>query len=39
MLILLTVAGLSAWLLYASIDEPNGSTGPGARNDYALPSG
>jgi hypothetical protein len=38
LLILLTVAGLSAWLLYASI-EPDGTTGPGARSEYALPSG
>jgi hypothetical protein len=37
-LILLTVAGLSAWLLYASI-EPDGASGPGARSEYALPSG
>lgn len=37
--ILLIVAVLSAWLLYASI-EPDGTTsGPGARSDYALPSG
>jgi hypothetical protein len=37
--ILLTVAVLSAWLLYASI-EPDGTTSaPGARSDYALPSG
>jgi hypothetical protein len=36
--ILLTVAGLSAWLLYASI-EPDGTTGPGARSEYALPPG
>ena len=36
--ILLTVAVLSAWLLYASI-EPDGTAGPGARSDYALPSG
>lgn len=36
--ILLTVAVLSAWLLYASI-EPDGSAGSGARSDYALPSG
>jgi len=36
--ILLTVAVLSAWLLYASI-EPDSSAGPGARSDYALPSG
>jgi hypothetical protein len=38
LLILLTVAGLSAWLLYASIEQ-DGTTGPGARSDYALPSG
>jgi hypothetical protein len=38
LLILLTVAGLSAWLLYASI-EPDGASGPGARSEYALPSG
>lgn len=38
LVILLTVAVLSAWLLYASI-EPDGTTGPGARSDYALPSG
>lgn len=36
--ILLTAAGLSALLLYASI-EPDGTTGPGARSEYALPSG
>jgi hypothetical protein len=36
--ILLTAAGLSALLLYASI-EPDGTAGPGARSDYALPSG
>jgi hypothetical protein len=38
LLILLTAAGLSAWLLYASI-EPDGAGGPGARSEYALPSG
>lgn len=38
LLILLTMAGLSAWLLYASI-EPDGTMGPGARNEYAVPSG
>ena len=38
LVILLTVAVLSAWLLYASI-ESDGSTGPGARSEYALPSG
>jgi hypothetical protein len=38
LLILLTVAGLGAWLLYASI-EPDATTGPGARSEYALPSG
>jgi hypothetical protein len=38
LLILLTVAGLSAWLLYASI-EPDGTAGPGARSEYALPPG
>jgi hypothetical protein len=38
LLILLTAAGLSAWLLYASI-EPDGAAGPGARSEYALPSG
>jgi hypothetical protein len=36
--ILLTVAVLSALLLYASI-EPDGTAGSGARSDYALPSG
>ena len=36
--ILLFCAGLGAWLLYASI-EPDGTTGPGARSEYALPSG
>jgi hypothetical protein len=36
--VLLTVAGLSAWLLYASI-EPDGTTGPGAQSEYALPPG
>jgi hypothetical protein len=36
--ILVTVAVLSAWLLYASI-EPDSTSGPGARSDYALPSG
>ncbi len=36
--ILLTVAVLSAWLFYASI-EPDGTAGPGARSEYALPSG
>jgi hypothetical protein len=36
--ILLTLAGLSAWLLYASI-EPDGTNGPGARSEYALPPG
>ena len=38
LLILLTAAALSAWLLYASI-EPDGMTSPGARSEYALPSG
>jgi hypothetical protein len=39
LVILVTVAVLSAWLFYASI-EPDGTTaGPGARSDYALPSG
>lgn len=38
LLILLTTAVLGAWLLYASI-EPDGTTGLGARSDYALPSG
>ncbi len=38
LVILLTVAVLSAWLLYASI-EPDGTTGPGGRSEYALPSG
>jgi hypothetical protein len=38
LVILLTVAGLSAWLLYASI-EPDGTSGPGARSEYALPPG
>ena len=37
LLILLTMAVLSAWLLYASI-EPDGTTGTGAQSDYALPS-
>jgi hypothetical protein len=36
--ILLTAAGLSAWLLHASI-EPDASTGAGARSEYALPPG
>jgi hypothetical protein len=36
--ILLTLAVLSAWLLYASI-EPDGTAGSGARSEYALPSG
>ena len=31
-------AWLVAWLLYASI-EPDGASGPGARSEYALPSG
>lgn len=35
LLILLTVAALSAWLLYASI-EPDGS-GSGSLSEYALP--
>jgi hypothetical protein len=38
LVILLTLAGLSAWLLYASI-EPDGTAGSGARSEYALPSG
>jgi hypothetical protein len=38
LLILLTAAGLSAWLLYASI-EPDGTAGAGTRGEYALPSG
>jgi hypothetical protein len=38
LLLLLTMAGLSAWLLYASL-EPDGSGGPGVRSEYALPSG
>jgi hypothetical protein len=38
LLILLTAAGLSAWLLYASI-EPDGTTGAGVRSEYALPPG
>jgi hypothetical protein len=36
--ILLTVAVSAAWLLYASI-EPDGTTGSGARSEYALPPG
>jgi hypothetical protein len=36
--ILLTVAVLSAWLFYASL-EPDGTTSPGTRSEYALPSG
>ena len=40
LVILLTVAVLSAWLFYASIEPEGGATtGPGARSDYALPSG
>jgi hypothetical protein len=35
LLILLTVAGLSAWLLYASIDPDDASPGP--HSEYALP--
>jgi hypothetical protein len=38
LLILLTMAVLSACLLYVSI-EPDGTTGSGARSEYALPSG
>jgi hypothetical protein len=38
LLILLTLAGLSAWLMYASI-EPDGTAGPPSRGEYALPSG
>jgi hypothetical protein len=38
LVILLTVAVLSAWLLYASIEPDGTMTGPGARSDY-LPSG
>jgi hypothetical protein len=38
LVILLTVAVLSAWLFYASI-EPDGTAAPGARSEYALPSG
>jgi len=38
LVILLTVAVLSAWLFYASI-EPDGTAGSGARSEYALPSG
>jgi hypothetical protein len=38
LLILLTMAGLSAWLLYASL-EPDGTGGAGVRSEYALPSG
>ena len=36
LVILLTLAGLSAWLLYASI-EPDGTAG--TRSEYAAPSG
>jgi hypothetical protein len=37
LVILLTAAALSAWLLYASI-EPDGSfSGPDANSEYALP--
>jgi hypothetical protein len=36
--ILLTVAVLSAWLFYASL-EPDGTTSPGTRSEYAFPSG
>jgi hypothetical protein len=36
--ILLTAAVCGAWLLYASI-EPDGTAGPGARSEYALPPG
>lgn len=35
LLILLTVAGLSAWLLYVSI-EPDGAS-PGSDSEYAIP--
>lgn len=38
LLILLTVAGLSAWLLDASI-ERDGATGANLRSEYALPPG
>jgi hypothetical protein len=36
LLILLAVAWLGAWLLYASI-EPDGTTAPGALSEYSLP--
>jgi len=37
LLILLTVAALSAWLLYASIEPDGASTGPPSQSEYALP--
>lgn len=37
--ILLTVAVLSAWLLYASIEPDSASSGPGSHSEYALPQG
>lgn len=36
--LLLTVAGLSAWLLYVSI-EPDETGGSTVQSDYALPPG
>jgi hypothetical protein len=37
LLILLAAAGLSAWLLYASIEPDGSSTGSGPQSEYALP--
>jgi hypothetical protein len=37
--ILLIVAVLSAWLLYASIEPDGMSSGPGSHSEYALPQG
>jgi hypothetical protein len=37
--ILLTVAVLSAWLLYASIEPDGTSSGPDTHSEYAVPQG
>jgi hypothetical protein len=37
LVIILAVAGLSAWLLYASIEPEDSAPGPGPHSEYALP--